>query len=110
MGDLAADAAVTGENGHYTAELSPEWAAWGPNGGHLTAILVRAALVWLTADGLDGLRHDVPPRPHVPALTRRLGGDHVESPSRRGSPRQGAVRSSRPRTARRSRRGPRCGR
>ncbi|MEU6040874.1 hypothetical protein ABZ801_36330 [Actinomadura sp. NPDC047616] len=44
MGDLAADAAVTGENGHYTAELSPEWAAWGPNGGYLTAILVRAAL------------------------------------------------------------------
>ncbi len=44
MGDLAIDAAVSGADGRYTAKLSPEWNAWGPNGGYLAAILVRAAL------------------------------------------------------------------
>jgi acyl-CoA thioesterase len=121
MGDLAIDAAVSGGDGHYTAKLSPEWNAWGPNGGYLAAILTRAALahgdfakvaavtchflsvarfdpvdlvtatlrrgrsaqsvrvsmgqdgtpiaealVWLTADGLDGLRHDTARMPRVP--------------------------------------------
>ena len=43
MGDLAIDAAVAGGDGSYTAKLSPEWAAWGPVGGYLAAILARAA-------------------------------------------------------------------
>lgn len=44
MGDLAADTAVTpdGEGG-YAAELSPDWAIWGPNGGYLASIALRAA-------------------------------------------------------------------
>ncbi|MFC4909125.1 thioesterase family protein [Actinomadura gamaensis] len=44
MGDLAIDAAVRGADGHYTAELSPEWSAWGPNGGYVAAVLARTAL------------------------------------------------------------------
>ncbi|MGI5164204.1 acyl-CoA thioesterase domain-containing protein [Spirillospora sp. CA-253888] len=41
MRDLSADTAVSGENGRYTAELSSAWSAWGPNGGYVTAPLVR---------------------------------------------------------------------
>ncbi|MBO2451161.1 thioesterase family protein [Actinomadura barringtoniae] len=114
MGDLAKDAAVRGSDGRFTAELSPEWGAWGPNGGFVAAVLRNAALahgdlprvasmtchflsvgafapveveattlrrarraqsvrvamrqdgraiaealVWLVADDLDGLEHDV---------------------------------------------------
>jgi acyl-CoA thioesterase len=44
MGDLAIDAAVSGGDGRYSAKLSPEWAAWGPNGGYVAAVLLRAAL------------------------------------------------------------------
>jgi len=54
MGYLAVAAAVTAlsaENRHYTAELSPEWPVWGPHGGYATAILVRVALA-----------HGAPPR------------------------------------------------
>lgn len=113
---------MAGRNGHYTAELAAEWAAWGPVGGYVAAILSRAALahgsfprvasltchflsvgkfapvalevttlrrakraesvrvtmsqdgrpiaealVWLVADGLDGLVHDVARMPDVPA-------------------------------------------
>jgi acyl-CoA thioesterase len=43
MGDLAVDAAVSGGDGRYHAKLSPEWAAWGPNGGYVAAILLNAA-------------------------------------------------------------------
>ena len=43
MGDLATDAAVVGADGLYTAVLSDEWAAWGPNGGYVAAVLLRAA-------------------------------------------------------------------
>lgn len=43
MGDLGIDSAVTGRDGRYSAELSPEWGAWGPNGGYLAAIALRAA-------------------------------------------------------------------
>lgn len=115
------DAAVSGGHGRFIAELSPEWAAWGPNGGYVAAILLRAAvshgsfprvatlschflsvgrfaaaqvevttlrrskqaesvravmsqdgkpvaegMVWLVADGLDGLGHDVAQMPDVP--------------------------------------------
>lgn len=43
MGNLATDTAVTSENGHYRATLSPEWDIWGPNGGYVAAIALRAA-------------------------------------------------------------------
>lgn len=44
MGDLAQDTTVTPEDeGRYTAELSPDWEIWGPNGGYLAAVAMRAA-------------------------------------------------------------------
>ncbi|MEV6276912.1 thioesterase family protein [Nocardia sp. NPDC051832] len=43
MGDLGLDTAVDGAAGHYTATLSPDWEAWGPVGGYLAALAVRAA-------------------------------------------------------------------
>ena len=43
MGDLDRDTAVTGEEGRYTAVLSDDWEIWGPNGGYIAAILLRAA-------------------------------------------------------------------
>jgi acyl-CoA thioesterase len=121
MADFEIDTRVQGDDGHYTAALSPEWSAWGPSGGYIAAVLLRAAqahsvlpraasisvhflskgkfgpvgltartlrvtrrteslqvtmeqesepvaqaLIWLTADGLDGLRHDRSAMPDVP--------------------------------------------
>ncbi|MFC6882415.1 MULTISPECIES: thioesterase family protein [Actinomadura] len=121
MGDLAVDTAVIGDEGRYAARLSPDWEAWGPNGGYIAAVLLRAAvahgsfhrvasiachflsvgrfapvdlnvttlrrtkraesvrvvmsqegrpiaegLVWLVADHLPGLEHDVARMPEVP--------------------------------------------
>lgn len=43
MGDLKADTSIDGSNGHYRATLSPDWQIWGPNGGYLTAVALRAA-------------------------------------------------------------------
>jgi acyl-CoA thioesterase len=43
MGDLAADTAVTGSIGRYSARLSRDWEIWGPSGGYLAAIALRAA-------------------------------------------------------------------
>jgi acyl-CoA thioesterase len=43
MGDLAADTEVVGENGHYRARLSRDWEIWGPCGGYVAAVLLRAA-------------------------------------------------------------------
>ena len=43
MGDLDRDTAVVGEGGRYTATLSDDWEIWGPNGGYIGAILLRAA-------------------------------------------------------------------
>ncbi len=44
MGDLAVDTAVerTGEN-TFTATPSPDWDIWGPNGGYLASLALRAA-------------------------------------------------------------------
>jgi len=43
VGDFAADTAVEGQDGHYRACLSRDWAIWGPNGGYVAAIALRAA-------------------------------------------------------------------
>ncbi len=46
MGDLELDTrltAVGGDPGHYTVDLSSDWEIWGPNGGYLGAIALRAA-------------------------------------------------------------------
>lgn len=45
MASFLADTAVerTG-TGRYRAALSPDWAVWGPNGGYVAAIALRAAL------------------------------------------------------------------
>ncbi len=42
VGDLAHDTAAVGGDGRYTAELSDAWAIWGPNGGYLAAVALRA--------------------------------------------------------------------
>ena len=42
MGDLALDTRVEGGDGSYRARISPEWAIWGPNGGYLGALALRA--------------------------------------------------------------------
>ena len=44
MGDLAADTAVEEiAPGRYRAHLSRDWEIWGPNGGYLAVIALRAA-------------------------------------------------------------------
>lgn len=43
MGDLDLDTRLTGGDGRWTAELSDEWAIWGPCGGYVAAFLLRAA-------------------------------------------------------------------
>lgn len=46
MGDLADDTAVEAideANGRYRAHLSRDWEIWGPNGGYLAVIALRAA-------------------------------------------------------------------
>lgn len=47
MADFLADSrieAVADSSDRYRAELSPRWAVWGPNGGYLAAIALRAAM------------------------------------------------------------------
>jgi acyl-CoA thioesterase-2 len=43
MGDFEQDTRLVGENGRYTATLSRDWEIWGPNGGYLASIALRAA-------------------------------------------------------------------
>jgi acyl-CoA thioesterase II len=43
MGDLATDTALEGSDGRYQARLSRDWEIWGPNGGYLAVIALRAA-------------------------------------------------------------------
>jgi acyl-CoA thioesterase II len=43
MGNFEVDTRVEGANGHYTATLDDDWRIWGPNGGYLAAIALRAA-------------------------------------------------------------------
>jgi acyl-CoA thioesterase len=43
VGDLAAETALTGGDGWYTAKVSKDWEIWGPCGGYVAAIALRAA-------------------------------------------------------------------
>ncbi len=43
MGDLGIDTAVTGGDGRYERKLSDEWEIWGPNGGYVASVALRAA-------------------------------------------------------------------
>jgi acyl-CoA thioesterase len=44
MGNLATDADLTaGGDGSYSAMLSRDWEIWGPNGGYIAALAMRAA-------------------------------------------------------------------
>jgi acyl-CoA thioesterase II len=42
MGDFERDTRVTGSGGSHRATLSEDWNIWGPNGGYLAAIALRA--------------------------------------------------------------------
>jgi acyl-CoA thioesterase II len=42
-GDFERDTAVEGGDGRFKAELSDAWALWGPAGGYVSAIALRAA-------------------------------------------------------------------
>ena len=43
MGDLGTDSAVVGGDGSYTSVLSRDWEIWGPMGGYVAAVALRAA-------------------------------------------------------------------
>jgi len=42
VGDLSLDTAVHGSEGRYHGDLSDEWEIWGPNGGYLASVALRA--------------------------------------------------------------------
>lgn len=42
MGDLAIDTSLSGGDGRYTAVLSKDWHIWGPCGGYVAALALRA--------------------------------------------------------------------
>jgi acyl-CoA thioesterase II len=43
VADLDLDTKVEGQGGTYVAHISPDWEIWGPNGGYLAALALRAA-------------------------------------------------------------------
>ncbi len=43
MGSLDDDTRLEGDGGRYAVTLSPDWRIWGPNGGYVAAIALRAA-------------------------------------------------------------------
>jgi acyl-CoA thioesterase II len=43
VGDLAQDTTVVGGDGHYHATISGDWEIWGPMGGYVAAVALRAA-------------------------------------------------------------------
>ena len=43
MGDIGRDTAVHGGDGEFTATLSRDWEIWGPMGGYVAAVALRAA-------------------------------------------------------------------
>ena len=43
MGDFELDTRVEGSAGKYKAHISQDWEIWGPNGGYVAAIALRAA-------------------------------------------------------------------
>ena len=43
MGNLALDTRVEGADGRFRAHLSRDWEVWGPNGGYVAAVALRAA-------------------------------------------------------------------
>ena len=44
MGNLADDSVVERvDDGRYTAKLSSDWEIWGPMGGYVAAVALRAA-------------------------------------------------------------------
>jgi len=43
MGDLERDTRLSGGEGRYTIMLSRDWEIWGPNGGYMAAVALRAA-------------------------------------------------------------------
>ena len=78
MGDFERDTRLEGADGRYRAELSADWEIWGPNGGYVAAIALRAV----------GLEAEIP-RPAAFAChflsVARFGPVDVEvEPIRRG--------------------------
>lgn len=49
MGDLDRDTAVTGGDGRYTATLAEDWRIWGPMGGYVASIALRACAAEIDA-------------------------------------------------------------
>src|SRR5688500_4469280 len=43
MGNMGTDTAVVGSDGKYTATFDRDWNIWGPNGGNVAAVGMRAA-------------------------------------------------------------------
>ncbi len=43
VGDFGHDTTITGSDGHYRASLSRDWEIWGPMGGYVAAVGLRAA-------------------------------------------------------------------
>src|SRR4051812_14631480 len=55
MGDLAADTHVDGHDGRYSMTMSRDWEIWGPNGGYVSSVALRAAGVHSRFDRPAGI-------------------------------------------------------